>query len=495
MEEQKTNIKTKSVLLSYLWLAIGIILLIFSNGRWIIPLATWLAPIFFIRFLRTNRAAPGIIIGMLAYIGVVIFTWRGLIPMPSMVMYLSIASGIGLILFLPFIADRLIAPRLRGFTATLVFPLAWTTVEYINSILSPYGTWGSIAYTQYGNLPLIQIISVTGIWGLCFLMTWFASVVNWAWEQDFGLLKARRGLGIYAGILALVLLFGGARLALLPPQSDTVRVAALATPHSVDEELQKIEDWSLETELELTAGLPDDYLARSRQVAQDGAKVVLWSEGTVKLMKEDEAEFIAEGCELARQENIYLGMALKLHPSDFPEHSFENKLVWIDPSGNAVSEYYKTTSLPGENQVPGDGKIPVLDTPYGRLASVICMDMDYPGLIRQAGKGRADLMLVPSNDWKDIDPLHTHMAVLRALENGFSMIRVTGRGLSIAVDYQGRVQAAKDYFTTGDEAMITDIPTKGASTLYSKIGDLFAWLSAAGFLFVIGIAVVRRKTR
>lgn len=47
-------------------------------------------------------------------------------------------------------------------------------------------------------------------------------------------------------------------------------------------------------------------------------------------------------------------------------------------------------------------------------------------------------MIVPSKDWKEVLPLHTHMAVFRAIENGFSLIRGTGHGLSIAVDYQGR---------------------------------------------------------
>jgi len=106
-----------------------------------------------------------------------------------------------------------------------------------------------------------------------------------------------------------------------------------------------------------------------------------------------------------------------------------------------------------------------------------------------------DIMLAPSNDWKQIDPLHTHMAVFRAIENGFSLVRHTSNGLSMAVDYQGRILAQMDHFTTDDRVMISQAPTRGVATIYSRIGDAFAWLCVALFAVLIGKVVVgRRKT-
>jgi apolipoprotein N-acyltransferase len=62
------NSKIKSEYWSYLWLAIGFIFLIFSNGIWnIIPIAAWLAPIFLIRFLRTQTKTKGLIIFVPVY--------------------------------------------------------------------------------------------------------------------------------------------------------------------------------------------------------------------------------------------------------------------------------------------------------------------------------------------------------------------------------------------------------------------------------------------
>src|SRR5712692_9992552 len=109
------------------------------------------------------------------------------------------------------------APRLQGLLATLVFPSAMTTMWYLNALLDPLNaTWGNPAYTQYGNLPLLQLLSVTGLWGIVFVMSWLASLVHWAWERGFAWPRVRGGAALYGSILALVLLFGGARLALFP---------------------------------------------------------------------------------------------------------------------------------------------------------------------------------------------------------------------------------------------------------------------------------------
>jgi apolipoprotein N-acyltransferase len=104
-----------------------------------------------------------------------------------------------------------------------------------------------------------------------------------------------------------------------------------------------------------------------------------------------------------------------------------------------------------------------------------------------------DIMLVPSNDWREIDPWHSHMARFRAIEQGFNMVRHTSSGLSIATDYQGRVLASMDHFVTDHRAMVAYVPTRGVRTLYSRIGDLFAWICIAGLIAAVGLS--RRRTR
>jgi apolipoprotein N-acyltransferase len=117
-----------------------------------------------------------------------------------------------------------------------------------------------------------------------------------------------------------------------------------------------------------------------------------------------------------------------------------------------------------------------VDSPYGRLGAAICFDMDFPGLLKQAGRRETDILLVPSNDWREIDPWHSHMARFRAIEQGFNMVRQASNGLSLASDYQRRVLAAMDHFVTDQRSLVAYVPGKGVRTVYSRIGDMFSWM-------------------
>jgi apolipoprotein N-acyltransferase len=149
--------------------------------------------------------------------------------------------------------------------------------------------------------------------------------------------------------------------------------------------------------------------------------------------------------------------------------------------------------------VLGPGVVPVLDTPYGRLATVICYDANFPSLVRQAGRQGADILLVPSSDWAEVTEPLGRTTLLRVVENGTALVRPTRKGDSFAVDHQGRVLAAKrDWFTGGEQTMLADVPTEGASTVYARLGDGLPWLSIIGLLWAAGLALTgwwRRRVR
>jgi apolipoprotein N-acyltransferase len=212
--------------LSWLWLAIAAVLLLFSNGANTIPLAAWLAPVFMLRFVRGQSFKVGLPIAYVLLVATFAFQFRGMVPIPGVGYYIFLAIW-GIPAVLPYIVDRLPAHKLSGLPKSLVFPTAWAATEYVCS-LAPYGTWGSAAYSQYGNLALLQILSVTGLWGITFLIGWFAAVCNWLWEDGLDSKYARRGAWLCFGTIAMVMLMGGARLAFFPPSSPTVRVASLS---------------------------------------------------------------------------------------------------------------------------------------------------------------------------------------------------------------------------------------------------------------------------
>jgi apolipoprotein N-acyltransferase len=482
--------------LSWVWLAAAFPLLLIANGRWVVALAAWLAPIVLLRFVRGRGAASGIALGALASMAAAIIAWRGMIPVPG-ALYFALAALFGLIYFLPFAIDRLLAPRLPGFLATFALPLAWSVTDWLSTRFSPYGSWGSVAYTQVDCLPLLQMLSVTGLPGVVFLIGWTAAVMNWAWERGFEWQRVRVGAVACAATLAVVMLLGGLRLALAPPRAETVRVAGITVAWGEAVKVMGLlrPDYSPADLAEALAGtraLQDTLLARSEREARAGAKIVVWSEANGFTVKQDEAGLIERGRALAQRERIWLFMTIASATPEKP--AYENQLVAVRPDGSLAFRYHKAHPVPGDRETGADPRIPVpAGSDFGRLAGAICFDMDFPALIRTAGREAADILLAPSSDWLAIDPLHTRMALCRGIENGCSVVRPTHQGLSAAADHQGRVLAAVDFFRARDDVLVAEVPTRGVRTIYARVGDLFSRLATASFLALAARAILGRR--
>jgi apolipoprotein N-acyltransferase len=243
---------------------------------------------------------------------------------------------------------------------------------------------------------------------------------------------------------------------------------------------------------EKLARLHEWFLEGSRREARAGARLVAWPEQNLLVFAEDEPTFLARAQRLAADEHLYLVMGLGTVYAGTPL-PFENKSVVIDPSGRILVSYLKSHPVAGwEASVMrrGDGRLPIVDAGEGRLATAICFDADFPEFMRQAGRGGADLLVVPANEWREIKDVHMQMAAFRAIENGVSLVRPAASGLSSAVDPWGRVLGIADDFSARDRTMTAHVPIAHISTLYAKTGDLFAWLCVVGLVVAIGMAAM-----
>ena len=500
MEKENTSRYPQPDRWSFLWLVIGTVLMVFIAGSWPLSLAGWLAPVFFIRLMRTHKALWGFILTVVGLsIANTVGWWvQNPMPVPAPIFGTIVGLSSGLL----FLVDRLLVPRLRGrdgrglFAATLVFPLFLTAFEFLFYSNLPYGSYGSWAYANHSSLGLMQLTSITDLWGLTFLTGWFASVVNWAWERSFSWPDIRGGAAIYGSILLLVLAYGDIRLTFSVPEAGTVRVHGIT---AVDESGSKV----LEDELALfetnrdafqrkIAGINELYLAGTVREAQAGAQIVVWPETTFIGQEEDIDALIARAGEVTRQENIYLAISPAIYfPED--EHA-ELRLIVIDPSGKVVINHLKYAY--GKGDPLSEVELQTVDTPYGRLSAVLCGDLDFPGVVQQAGQKGVDILLVPGNDTAAESLWHVRYAPFRAVENGVSLVRQATGGVSIVTDPYGRILASINHSTTKDRVMVAQVPTHRVSTIYSAVGDLFGWLTVAGFVIIAGWAIFRgRKTR
>ena len=486
----------------FIWLAAGGLLIGAAGLSNAIPIVIWLALAFVLRAARAMRPFPGLVYVAAALYGALALANRGVTPVPDPA-YFGVIAAITATASLPFVADRLLSPHFRGWISTLIFPLAWAATEFLRSRVMPGASWGSVAYSQYGNLPLMQLAAVTGIWGISFLIAWFASVVNWAWDHEFTW-SAIRGLTLgYAGLLVVVLVGGGLRLALARSDGRSIRSAVVSFPVDmfVPGEVTRITEGRIDAGQrgpvgEKLAHLQDWFLESTRREARAGAQLIAWPEANLLVLKEDEASFLERAGRLAAEERIYVAMgmgAVRLGS----RHPFENKIVLVDPSGQVAFSYLKSHPVAGWEasiMVRGDGRLPLVMTTQGRIASAICYDADFPDFVRQIGHGQADLWVLPVNDWERIKHIHYEMAAFRAIENGTPMLRAASRGLSGAFDPWGRVLGVTDHFS-GARTMVAQVPVGGIRTPYSYFGDLFAWLCVGGLAASVVAAMLTGRRR
>lgn len=473
-----------------LWLSTGSILFVFVGWRWDNPVAAWLFPVFLIRFVRNQDrflkalvATPFILIASFVNVAT---TWD-----------FSFATEVALSVLrvVPFLialyADRFLVKKTDGMISTLVFPSFYVALDFLLSFL-PTGTGFSISVTQFEMAPFIQLATVTGIWGISFVIGWFASTVN-AWcDNDFGFERVSRPIMAFVACFSLILLFGGLRVGAFHPNSATVRVGSVTVEHETNYWEEIIDRGTPRNDVDKYSrelrNLQDRLFTESERVVQYGAQIIFWSEGNLVLYEDDETEFIEKAQTFARDNQVYFAPAMLV--LRYGEMGADNKLVMIEPSGEIAYTYRKTMDF---YPTQSDGIIQTVDTPYGRIGSAICVDMDFPHFINQAGKNNVDIMLVPAFDWESIK-FHTQVGLFRAIENGFSIVRQTNEGVSIAVDYRGRILAYQDFFSTSDRTMISDVPTRGVKTVYAVLGDWFAY-TVILFVIVLIVVVAHREVR
>ena len=466
----------------YFYLAIIFILSLFIGGKWNIPLAAWIVPIFGIRFFRdSDKAGRNFLLLWLVSAVSTIISWQGatfiskIHPLAEAGFFLLMAP-IGL---LPYVIDRMYYRRF-GSSAwlTLVYPIAATAMDFFSATGSPFGTFGAGAYSQRDFIPAMQIVSVTGLWGVTFVASWLGSLVNHFWE-----VKPARPSLTFAGLLALILALSFGRT-LLPSQPEqTAQIAGFSLPAGkLSEVMSQLIAGNEAGFRQLVDELHANELNQIRKMADEGANIVVLQEGAGMGMSDQVDNLIADASAIAIEKNIYI----VLPTFDFGKTPAENMVRIIDPNGTVVLTHVKFGGNDFEGSLKGDGVLQTVDTSYGKLSAIICWDADFPNAVKQAGEQNVDLLFVPSNDWLEVKDIHAGMAAFRAVENGMSIFRQTGQGVSSVVDAYGREANRVDMFEenasgfTGIQNVQT--PISSVNTLYPSVGD------GIGNVMLLGLA-------
>ncbi len=361
---------------------------------------------------------------------------------------------------------------------TLVIFSEWTTFRY-----SEFGMWGTMAVTQVNNLPLLQMASITGISGIAAIIAAVSCWLSIYLISDNKKKMYSSGV-IIAALFFIVMVYGSKRI-YNQQNGKTVKAAAVTTDLHITPK-------GFPAGNELKAGT-DSLFLRSEKAASMGAKLIVWNEGATLTDSVSENELIKRGQDFSIKNSVDLVMAY-IVPLSMNPFKFDNKYLWFSDKGEILEVYRKHHPVPGEGAIKGEGELKVHQREFGKAAGAICYDYDFPEMAKEHGIKKAGIVVVPSSDWYGIDPYHSQMTRIRAIEGGFSVIRPVRWASSMAFDSYGRVRATMPY-NENNRLMIVDLPTENLNTFYSKYGDCLVIPSILFWIYIIGILIRKLKEK
>jgi apolipoprotein N-acyltransferase len=468
--------------------ALTAVLLWFGNGLdpwWPVM---WFAPLPVLWFaLRSSWWVAGLT-ALAGWLGGYLNLWSyfHLLGMPF-VAWLGIFGAVAAVAAGAVLLFRALALGGAWWSALVAFPAAWVTLEYVRNLTTPHGTAGSIAYTQLKFLPFLQLASITGPWGMSFLLLCFPAALaiglhlRAAKQRKTAPKAALRIVATTLGVIAAVLVFGAVRLA-LTPSGPLVKIGLVASdlPRNANVAESGAD----------TTRLFESYAAEAEALAVPhtggGAQAIVLPEklGVVLDAENGSADPIFQRLAERTGATIIVG---QVHVAGRAKYNQAR----VYQAKTAVLSYDKQHMLPPfESPLTPGTSLVTLQKPTERWGVAICKDMDFTPLSRKYGEAGVGLMLVPAWDFNVDRNWHGHMAVMRGVEDGFSLVRAAKNGYLTVSDNRGRVLAESRSDAAPFATLIATVPAAHSATLYLLLGDWFAWL--AGALLIFAVVRLRR---
>jgi apolipoprotein N-acyltransferase len=272
-------------------------------------------------------------------------------------------------------------------------------------------------------------------------------------------------------VVTAVLLFGVVRLAI--PEKPTVRVGLIASDLKAN---FAVTDPGADTER-----IFRDYAVAAEDLTTKGAQVIVIPEKLGVTLDGKSAATDAVMQSLAQE----TGATIVAGVVDVDGTVKYNEARIYVP-GEAVQRYDKEHMLPPfeSNLKPGT-VLTVLPRSQQKWGVAICKDMDFTFPARSYGEAGVGLMLVPAWDFVVDATWHGHIAIMRGVEDGFSIARAAKHGFLTVSDDRGRIVGEARSNDAAFATLLVDVPTQHSRTLYQLLGDWFAWVAMALFAWAI----------
>lgn len=428
--------------------AASAVLFFFGTGMSPVAVLTWVAPLPIMLLAPRVPTRTAIAAAFVAYLLGTTNSWAFQLrshDVPFVPMGIVIDVGMSLVFTASVWAFRRTyrRPLLAAFTA----PTVWTGLLYLVSVASPAGILGTFANHQAGFPLLLQTTALTGMWGVEFLVMFVPCAI--ATAQRTTLITA-------TGLLAIVLVGGAFRMSTGPTQ----KVAAIATNQK---------KWAPDVDSKAGMDLMAGYAGEISKLPDDVTTVVL-PEQTVRSTATPKV--IQPLIDAARGKTLVVGVAYD---------DGKNKYNYAVTADQLYLKHHDSVSPPGNS----------LAFARPNTGVEICADVNFPHPSRDYARAKTQLLAIPASDEDTNGWQHSRTALIRGVENGQAVVWSDRTGESMISDGWGRIVASAHTGGNGPfTTLVADVPMGPGATVYTALGDWFAWLCLA---LALGGLVVRPR--
>jgi len=403
------------------------------------------------------------------------------IPWAPAPMYaIPIAIEVFVSMYVAGVAHHRLGARWGAYT----FASVLTVMGWIQYSFTPGATWGILAHTQQDNLPLVQLAALTGVGGITFLVALGSGLAAAAWSS--GIKAVRKDIIAFGLILLCSLLYGQFRLSSTAP-GKMIRVGGIISPVTHTDFRSAYEN------ADTLRRLDNELFARTEKAAELGAKVIVWNEVATVVTAPGEEVLVSRARELAMKKNILLCMAYGVVVPTHPFY-YANKYRIYLPDGTMADEYVKRHPVPVDPHDAGHAHARVISFDGIKFSGGICYDYSFPEIAYDNANDGAEFALIPSSDWRGIDPQHALMARMNTVAAGLPMIRPVRASTSIACDQYGRILGSLPWQGTGDGVFVVAMRGARVPTLYTKTGEVIPLLALA-FTILVLVLILRQPRK
>ncbi len=417
-----------------------------------------------------------------------------------LVLYLSLYTG-------AFAAVVTAWTRRYGDLGLLLAPIAWVALELARARVLGGFPWGLLGYSQYRNLPVLQVASLGSVYAVSFVVAACNAAVAVA------IPRAGRGPRVplwgAAGVLAAVAAvhLGGALALHMPPAGGGAGEVVALVQANVPQDRK----WDRGAE----DAIVGELIEMTRGAAAAGARIVIWPESSSPLsfrrvvparpggapdpVVEERPGYADRISAVARELDIELIAGSVDYRVEGGTIRALNSAFRVGADGSIGPTYDKVQLVPFGEYVPlrrllffvnpmVEGAIAEfapgrrfepLPTRAGPAATVICYEAIFPRVVARIARRAAFLVNITNDAWfgRSAGPhQHLAMAIVRSVELRRDLARAANTGISALVDPYGRIVQRSELEER--TVLLGRVRPRSDRTLCAVITDRFAWACA-----------------